>query len=74
MHRTDRLYSPMLLLLAACSLASAEDTAEPPVLVERGHGRLTYVFWKIYDVSLSLPVSVPSTDVLGDHPRRLTFT
>ena len=61
------------LLCLALPVSGADAATEPSVLSERGRGRLTYLFWKIYDVTLSLPASVPSTEVLKDHSRQLTF-
>jgi len=52
---------------------SASFYGKDDTLILRGKGRLTYLFWKVYDVELHLPQAVPSSAVLDEHPRALSF-
>jgi len=85
MNPAGILGAALLALLALASNPGAAEVAPldasispgaPPtaVLDLRGQGRLTYYFWKIYDVEFHLPAAVPSSEALGEHPRRLTFS
>ena len=64
-------------LIALVLLTSAAIQAgDPPAsdLAERGNGRFTYYWFKVYDVACYLPPKLAVGDVLDEHPRRLSFT
>lgn len=70
-----------LLLLAMCGCLLHLAAVEWPATVRadgadlalRGTGRLTWLWYKVYDVALHLPADAGRAQALDDRPRRLAF-